>query len=131
MYQSGDHMRDEQVLIMAEKEYEMAELLRKLNVSRPVAMALACLSNREEVTSREIEMISGLRQPEVSIAMRYLSESEWIDIREEKKTEGKGRPIKLYRLVVELENIIKNIEDDFLSQSKSMFESIERLKHLS
>jgi predicted transcriptional regulator len=109
----------------------MAELLRKLNVSRPVAMALACLSNREEVTSREIEMLSGLRQPEVSIAMRHLSESEWINIREEKKTEGKGRPIKLYRLVVELDNIIKNIEDDFLSQSKSMFESIERLKHLS
>ncbi len=30
-------------------------------------------------------MVSGLRQPEVSIAMRYLRENDWVDMREEKK----------------------------------------------
>jgi len=124
-------MRSEQALSMGENQYEMVELLRKLNISRPVALTIACLSNMEEVTSHEIEMVSGLRQPEVSIAMRYLSGYEWINIRDEKKNEGKGRPIKLYRLVVTLENIIKNIEDTILSENQTVLENIERLKDLS
>ena len=34
-------------------------------------------------------MVSGLRQPEVSIAMRYLRENDWVDMRK-KKNHGKA-----------------------------------------
>ena len=78
---------------MGEVEYEIVELLRKLNISRPVALTLACLSKGEEISSQCIEMVSGLRQPEVSIAMRYLRENDWVDMREEKKNQGKQRNI--------------------------------------
>ena len=113
---------------MEERELQMAELLKKLNLTRPVALTLACLSSVDEVTSRDIEMASGLRQPEVSIAMRHLNEYNWVDIREEKKTEGKGRPIKLYKLVVPLDNIIKTIEEEIMIENKTILENIQRLK---
>lgn len=116
---------------IGEREYEMVELLRKLNMNRSVALVLTCLSTGEEVTSRTIEKKAGLRQPEVSIAMRYLCENNWIEVREEKKTEGKGRPVKLYKLVVPLEFIIQRIENDVMYQKLSVLESIERLKSLT
>ena len=131
MLHIGDYVTDEQVPNLGETEYEMVELLRKLNMTRPIALSLVCLSTREEITSREIEMVSNLRQPEVSIAMRYLRGNNWVDIREEKKTEGKGRPIKLYRLVVPLDNIIESIENDIMSEKESVLENIQRLKDLS
>ncbi len=118
----------EQVTMMGDSEFEMVELLRKLNLTRPVALTLACLSNVDEITSRDIEMASGLRQPEVSIAMRHLNKYNWVDIREEKKSEGKGRPIKLYKLVVPLENVIKTIEDEIMTENKIILENIQRLK---
>ena len=124
-------MINEQVTMMGDSEFEMVELLRKLNMTRPVALTLTCLSSLDEVTSREIEMASGLRQPEVSIAMRHLSEYDWVNMREEKKTEGKGRPIKLYKLVVPLENVINTIEEEILLENKTVIESIQRLKSLA
>jgi len=116
---------------MGEVEYEMVELLRRLNINRPVALTLACLSKGEEISSQCIEMVSGLRQPEVSIAMRYLRENDWVDMREEKKNQGKGRPVKLYKLTVHMETIITAIEEDMMAESKAVLQNIERLKNLS
>lgn len=113
---------------IGEVEYEMVELLRRLNINRPVALTLACLSKGEEISSQCIEMVSGLRQPEVSIAMRYLRENDWIDMREEKKNQGKGRPVKLYKLTVQMETIINSIEEDIMAESKTVLQNIERLK---
>ncbi|MCQ1536969.1 transcriptional regulator [Methanosarcina sp. KYL-1] len=116
---------------MEDVEYEMVELLRRLNINRPVALTLACLSKGEEISSQCIEMVSGLRQPEVSIAMRYLRENDWVDMREEKKNQGKGRPVKLYKLTVSMETIINTIEEDVLAESRTVLQNIERLKNLS
>ncbi len=124
-------MRDKKPSGMSEKEYEIVELLRKLNINRTVALTLACLSCGEEITSREIEKNSNLRQPEVSIAMRYLKDNNWVEIREEKKTEGKGRPVKLYRLITPLEQIVFNIEQKILLESRYVLNNIEKLKRLA
>ena len=116
---------------MGDVEYEMVELLRRLSINRPVAFTLACLSNGEEISSQSIEMVSGLRQPEVSIAMRYLRENNWVDMREEKKNQGKGRPVKLYKLMVPMEAIIDTIEENVMAESRTVLQNIERLKNLS
>lgn len=116
---------------MGDVEYEMVELLRRLSINRPVAFTLACLSKGEEISSQCIEMVSGLRQPEVSIAMRYLRENNWIDMREEKKNQGKGRPVKLYRLTVPMETIIDTIEENVMAESRNVLHNIERLKNIS
>jgi predicted transcriptional regulator len=116
---------------MGDVEYEMVELLRRLNINRPVAYTLACLSKGDEISSQCIEMVSGLRQPEVSIAMRYLRENNWVEMREEKKNQGKGRPVKLYKLTVRMETIIDAIEVNVMAESRTVIQNIERLKSLS
>ena len=122
---------EDTLLKIGECEYEMIQLLRKINVSRPVALTLACLSKGKEISSQNIEVVSGLRQPEVSVAMRYLRENDWVDIREEKRTEGKGRPIKLYRLTVSMDRIFSKIEEKIIAESRLALHNIQRLKSLA
>jgi predicted transcriptional regulator len=52
-------------------------------------------------------------------------------MREEKKNQGKGRPVKLYKLTVRMEIIINSIEEDVMAESKAVLQNIERLKNLS
>lgn len=118
-------------IAMGPNEHEMIELFRRINVSRPIALTLACLAKGREISSQSIEMVSGLRQPEVSVAMRYLRENNWIDIREEKRSKGKGRPVKLYRLIVPMDYIVSKIEEDIVAESRVVLRNIERLKHIA
>ena len=123
-------MRESTVKILDDKDMEFVETLRSLGVPRNVATLITFLANVDEASSREIEMGSDLRQPEVSIAMRTLRNNNWVEEREIKK-DGKGRPMKVYRLTISLGDIIKHFEDEKRKESAKTLESIEKLKELS
>ena len=122
-------MRESTVKILDDKDMEFVETLRSLGVPRNVATLITFLANVDEASSREIEMGSDLRQPEVSIAMRSLRENNWIEEREIKR-EGKGRPMKVYSLRASIDEIIKFYEQQKLNESAQAMESIQRLKQL-
>lgn len=122
-------MRESTVKILDDKDMEFVETLRSLGVPRNVATLITFLANVEEASSREIEMGSDLRQPEVSIAMRTLRENNWIEEKEIKR-EGKGRPMKVYALRATIDDIIKHFEEEKLHESAQAMESIQRLKQL-
>ncbi|WP_342304132.1 transcriptional regulator [Methanolobus sp. ZRKC5] len=113
------------------KGYEIIELLQGLEVPRTEAISIACLVCGDELTSQNIEQASGLRQPEVSIAMRPLRERGWINERNEKKNTDKGRPVKYYKLVVPFEEIVKTFESKALKKNLEMVDALEQLKGLS
>ncbi|MDF0591610.1 ArsR family transcriptional regulator [Candidatus Methanocrinis natronophilus] len=122
-------MRQFSVKVLDDKDREFVEVLRDLGIPRNVASMITYLANVEEASSREIEIGSNLRQPEVSIAMRTLRNNDWVEEREIKK-DGKGRPMKVYRLVISLEDIISHFEDEKRRESTKAMENIERLKDL-
>jgi predicted transcriptional regulator len=110
-----------------EKNEEIADTLISLGISRPVARALSYLQNVNETTSIELERGTGLRQPEISIAMKELEEHGWISEREEKKP-GKGRPNKVYSLKVGFKDIIAQLERQQRKAVDEMRSRIERLR---
>ncbi len=112
-----------------EKDEEITDTLISLGLSRSVARILSYLQNKSEVTSIELEREAGLRQPEVSIAMRDLHERGWISEREEKKP-GKGRPYKVYSLKVGFNKIIAELEKQQKKTVDEMQKNIKRLKGL-
>ncbi len=122
-------MKESTVKILDDKDMEFVETLRSLDVPRNVATLITFLANVDEASSREIEMGSDLRQPEVSIAMRTLRENNWIEEKEIKR-EGKGRPMKVYALRAGIDDIIKHFEEEKLHESAQAMESIQRLKQL-
>jgi predicted transcriptional regulator len=123
-------MRQFSVKVLDDDDREFVEVLRDLGIPRNVASMITYLANVEEATSREIEIGSNLRQPEVSIAMRTLRNNGWVEEREIKK-DGKGRPMKVYRLTISLEDIIRHFEDEKKRESTKVMENIDRLKDLS
>lgn len=127
-YNSG--MKTEHADILDKQSKEIIGLLQSLGVNRTEAISIACLSCGKEITSHDIEQASGMRQPEVSIAMRPLRERGWIEERNEKKNSDKGRPVKYYKLMVPLREIIETFEAEIQQRNKEMEETLRHLKDL-
>jgi predicted transcriptional regulator len=108
---------------------EFASILMKIGLKRNVAKVLTYLAGVSEATSREIEMGSDLRQPEVSIAMREIRKLDWISERDEKNP-GKGRPYRIYKLNKSLPEIIEYLEGEKARESEVVMKQIEKLKTL-
>ncbi|MCK4928879.1 MAG: ArsR family transcriptional regulator [Methanosarcinales archaeon] len=122
-------MRSSEMRVFDDADLEFIEILRNLNMSRNVASTLAYLANVNEATSKDLEQGSELRQPEVSIAMRELRNYGWLDEREVKK-EGKGRPMKIYKLAVPMNEIVTHLEERTRQEAEITLDNIEKLKGL-
>ncbi len=105
---------------LSRKDESLVDLLIRTGMSKNIAKTLVFLSKRDETTSVEIEKATGLRQPEVSIAMQELRRRRWVEKRDIKK-EGKGRPVHAYRLATPFEGII----DTIAREERAKMEEIE------
>jgi len=131
MYKFGGVIiKEDAVKVLDEKDLEFIDTLRSLKVPRNVAALIIYLANVNEATSKDIEVGTNLRQPEVSIGMRTLRQNNWIEQRNV-KTDGKGRPRILYRLNVPIEKIIQHYEEEKNRESAIVMGSIQRLKDLA
>jgi predicted transcriptional regulator len=126
----GIIIRQTTVKVQDEKDLEFIDALRSLDVPRNVAGLITYLANTNEATSREIETGTNLRQPEVSIAMRTLRQNNWID-EHDVKVPGKGRPMKVYKLRVLIQEIIQHFEVEKTNKAAETMQAIQRLKELS
>jgi len=113
-----------------ERDMEFVETLRDLGVLRNMALLIAYLAGTEEASSKDIETGADLSQSGVSIAVRTLREKGWI---EERRIKGgkKGRLMKVYKLKVEIDEIIRHFERMKLHESAQVMMSIQRLKELA
>ena len=123
-------MKDYEFKVLDENDHIFIETLRNLGTSRNVATMMAYLMNVDEASSREIEISTGLRQPEVSLAMRLMSNQSWVNVRSEKKP-GKGRPVKIYSLLVPVDEIISYYEEQINKKSQATVLTIKKLKVMS
>jgi predicted transcriptional regulator len=131
LYKSrGIIIKQSAVKVLDEKDLEFIDALRSLDVQRNVAALITILASVGEATSREIEMGTGLRQPEVSIAMRAMRQNNWVNERDV-STEGKGRPMKVYKLRIPLDEIIEYFEDKKKSESAQAMEAIQKLREMT
>jgi predicted transcriptional regulator len=113
-----------------EKDWAFISGLQSLGINKNVAKLITYLKDVEESFSRDIEMATGLRQPEVSIAMRALRDMGWIS-EHEVKGDGKGRPLKTYALRATIDEIIKYYEAEKNQESARTIEAIQKLRELS
>jgi predicted transcriptional regulator len=126
----GSTIRNITINVADENDLEFVQGLQNLGVNRNVANLITYLKDVEEASSRDIERVTGLRQPEVSIAMRTLRERGWVT-EHEVRQEGKGRPMKIYALGATIDEIINYYEDEKTQESTQTLVAIQRLKELS
>jgi predicted transcriptional regulator len=123
-------MKDCEIKVLDEEDHIFIETLRELGASRSVATTMAFLMNVDEASSREIELSTGLRQPEVSLVFRLMNNQSWISVRSEKQP-GKGRPTKIYSLVAPVDEILSYYEDRIYKESQATISAIKKLKVMS
>jgi predicted transcriptional regulator len=120
-------MKEYEIKVLDEDDHIFVRTLSNLGMSRNVATTLAYLMNVNEASSKEIEISTGLRQPEISLAIRLMSNLYWVSERSEKKP-GKGRPIKIYSLVTPVDDIISYYENKIYKESQATISAIKKLK---
>ncbi|MFW6196750.1 MAG: ArsR family transcriptional regulator [Thermoplasmatota archaeon] len=112
-----------------EEENKLIDRLYKTGMNRNVAKTLIFIVKEGETKSRDIESGTGLRQPEVSVAVNDLMENDWINKNEVKK-EGKGRPVHHYTLNKKFDEIISEIEEKEQKKIAVIEENIQEIKKL-
>jgi len=123
-------MKDYEVKVLDENDHIVIEILSDLGMPRSVATTIAYFINVDEASSQEIEISTGLRQPEVSLAIRFMSKQFWISVRTEKKPK-KGRPMKIYSLMAPVDEIISYYEDKIYKKSQETTLAIKKVKAMS
>ena len=114
---------------LSKRQGELAELLRVSGMPGKAAVLLAALADGEELTSRALERLASLRQPEVSIAMKEMRVKGWVKKREIRRA-GKGRPHHAYRLAAQIRDITKEIDVQARSKLKETEDALTRLRRL-
>ncbi|MGA9098227.1 MAG: MarR family transcriptional regulator [Methanotrichaceae archaeon] len=104
--------------------------LRALGVHRQEATLVVWLSGAGEVSSKDIEQGTGIRQSDVSKVLKAMEENGWISILATNSS-ARGSPRKIYSLRASLDEIIGHYEQKKLSESALAMGSIERLKELA
>ena len=99
-------------------------------MSKNLAKTLVILSKRDETTSVQVEKATGLRQPEVSLAMQELRRRGWVTKRDIKK-EGKGRPVHAYRLSKSLSGIVSTIKSQENKKIERIVKNMNELRSLT
>jgi len=120
-------MRQENVQYFTKKEEEFVNLLIDIGTKKNVALVLMFLANTPETTSRGIERGTDLRQPEVSIAMKYLMERGWIKTYQSSST-NKGRPLKVYELAISISKIMNSIEKEKKDEANNQLALVKKMR---
>ncbi|MCK5642788.1 MAG: transcriptional regulator protein [Gammaproteobacteria bacterium] len=123
-------MKEFEVRVLDDYDQKFVSALKDLGMSRNIATTLTYLTNVPEASSQEIEMSTGLRQPEVSVAMRRMRKNAWVNVHD-KKTAGKGRPTKIYSLSAPVDQIIQHYENKILENTHATMTAIDKLKNIS
>ena len=120
-------MRAQQVRYLNSHEQGLVDLLIAIGTRRNIANVLVFLANVPSATSRDIERGTDLRQPEVSLAMSFLIEKGWIR-NSERKSENKGRPVKIYTLSGSLNAILDTIEQEQKERAQKNLAALKKLR---
>ncbi|MCK9580800.1 MAG: hypothetical protein M0Q92_10185 [Methanoregula sp.] len=87
--------------LLTETDHEDIVTLQRAGIARTTATVLVALhkygKNTPKITSRWIERVADMRQPEVSIAIGELVQAGLIVVTEDKQS-SKGRPVKVYHV---------------------------------
>lgn len=116
-------------LVLDEKDMEAIDLFEDLGMPKNLAKSLMYICQVDECTSSDVEHGADLRQPEVSIAMQEMRRKGWIRKREKKK-EGKGRPVHLYKMNKNLPDILKSFEQEKMKEVETIEKSLTNLRDL-
>lgn len=108
---------------------EIAALFSDIGLKINSARVLVLLLRDTDCTSRDMERICDLRQPEVSIALADLMKRRWIEVVRQISA-NKGRPIKIYHLARTLDDILEELKKAIIGEYEEKVQEIEHIREI-
>ena len=109
---------------------ELVEVLQSIGIQRNYALVLTSLSAEDWTDTTRLQKSCGLRQPEVSVAIRELMAIEMVEI-EPQRNGQRGRPRHKYRLKGNLFEIIKPYVEEAQNELNKLESSLSLLNKVS
>jgi predicted transcriptional regulator len=120
-------MRTENIQYFTDTEEQLIDLLVRIGTKKTVAKVLVFMVNARKATIAEIEHGADMRQPEISMAMKYLIERTWVTSHEIRSS-NQGRPVKVYELVKPTEEILEAIQSEKRDEVKNHLALLRKLR---
>ena len=114
----------------AEPANLIVEMLENIGVSTNVAYVLVSLHEGGSLSSKELQSACGLRQPEISVAMKELLNEEMVRC-EAQNEGGRGRPCHRYSLNGSLFTVINPFINDAELRLNKLTVDLARLDKVS
>ena len=105
---------------------KQVEILTNIGLPQAQAKILLYLNKAGTASSRELEFGIFIRQPEVSIGTKELTQKGYLTM-SNVKTGGKGRPNKIYKLKKPFKTIIENLTKEYKKQLQEKQEKINQV----
>jgi predicted transcriptional regulator len=115
--------------VLDETDEKVVHLFAQLGMPKNLAKTLIYISQVDECSSIEIEQGTDLRQPELSISMKELRRKKCV-LKRDRKKDGKGRPIHLYKLAKPLNKIVDSFEKEKQLDVKTVEKNLNELKKI-
>jgi predicted transcriptional regulator len=119
-------MRQEIVHYLSNEEEELVRILISFGFNRRVALVLVFLSKSGKVTIRDISRGTDLGLSEISHAIRFLSDRQWIEVCDNAHT--RGGSYRIYALTMPFSEIMNSIADEEKVRLKNQFAFIQKMK---
>lgn len=123
-------MMENGVRVLEERDKLLIDILWGLGVRRQEATLIVWMNGAGEVSSKDIENGTGIRQSEVSKVLKAMRELGWVDNLGTNNS-AKGRPRKVYSLGASLNDIVTYYELQKLRETTLAKDSIQKLKELA
>ena len=106
------------------KAEEVIKSFQRVGIGEHVARCFMAMAETEKTSQKELQRMTGLRQPEISIALEKLYSSGWID-RRVIKEEMRGRPFFSYKFKTSVKEILDSIRDEVNRDHREKIESLD------
>ena len=108
----------------------LAEALIELGMSPSIVKVMLCLHTHGATTSKILQTRCGLRQPEISTAIKTLNERKMVGI-QSKGANGRGRPSHIYELKESLQTCIGQFTMEIEERIEVMQKGINTVHRLT
>lgn len=121
-------MREAEIIVLDEKDEEYVKLLENFGLSKSMAKIIICLALHQECTSRQIEIITGIKSSTVSIILKKLREDR-IVAGTKKAEKDDDREVMYYRLSGTMDHILGILEERKRKETSQYIEKIKKIKN--
>ena len=109
---------------------DLADALIELGIPTNIVKVMLCLHTHGATTSKTLQTRCGLRQPEVSTAIKTLNERSLVEIHST-GANGRGRPSHIYKLRKNIQTCIEHFTSEIQQEITTIQNGLQNVQRLT